>query len=114
MTNTHSTVDIHRRSLLLGAGAAAALPLAIWAAPRRAEHSDLMPAFWRVYDATRHVTTESRTKRLAADFFAPQQAFYRRAGMPVPATPDLVRWLAVLDRIAPAVRSLHSRFADEY
>lgn len=83
--------------------------------PAAATLNDLMPPFWRAYDASaRLLPAALRAERLYSAYFEPMTATYRRAGTGRIEPPLVARWLASFDPIAPAVRSLHAGFAASY
>ncbi len=73
----------------------------------RADAVDLMPDFWRAYDAAREGSFDDRGRALVAGYVMPHVAAYRDAGV---GRVDLGRWLAVFDPMAPAVRQLSADF----
>jgi hypothetical protein len=73
--------------------------------------TDLMPDFWRVYDASSALHQPARADRLRREFFQPNEPIYRLAGMKLPDDAVIVRWLASFDGIAQNVRRMHRRFA---
>ncbi|OWQ85988.1 hypothetical protein CDN98_14870 [Roseateles terrae] len=82
-------------------------------APAAGGFTDLMPAFWKVYDGSVSLDTDPRVRRLMTDFFEPHSAAYRLAGLSV--TPERVlRWLPKFDLMAEEVRQLHRRFPALY
>ncbi|HEX6707858.1 MAG TPA: hypothetical protein VF169_24150 [Albitalea sp.] len=76
--------------------------------------TDLMPAFWRSFDATRSLPPPDRARRTTDTFFAPHAALYRRAGLLDVNAGRVERWLVELDRIETAVRSVHARWQSGY
>lgn len=76
--------------------------------PVRAQSAiDLMPDFWRAYDAAREGSFEDRGRALIAGYFTPHLQAYRDVGI---GRVDLARWLAVFDPMASAVRRLSDGF----
>ncbi len=115
-------VNTHRRRVLrltaaLTLASSSGLP---WAAPApptdspsTAGFADLMPAFWKAYDSSRALPASDRARRLMAEFFEPNAAAYRLAGLTV--TPQKVQaWLPAFDGLSEAARSLHRAFAAMY
>jgi hypothetical protein len=106
--------DLTRRRWL---NAAAAMPLALHLPPARAATQggaiDLMPDFWRAYDAGRSGPAPARAARLHREFFSRHEATYRLAGMKPPDEPAVARWLERFDTIAQDTRALHGRFERE-
>lgn len=74
---------------------------------------DLMPAFWRVYDAGLELPVAERAGRLRRGFFEPHGAVYKEAGSKLPDEARIARWLATFDALAPGVRAVHRRFGAE-
>ncbi|SEK78809.1 hypothetical protein SAMN05216359_10382 [Roseateles sp. YR242] len=72
-----------------------------------------MPAFWKPYDKGRALDSPQRVERLMSEFFEPNAAAYRLAGLTV--TPQRVRaWLPKFDGMSDAARLLHRAFAAIY
>ena len=107
---------LDRRRALLALGAAALAPRAFAAdAAPAAAFTDLMPAFWRSYDAMPDAPAAERAARLVKEFFAPNDALYRRSGLKQAVSAEAVaRWFLRFDPLADAVRATHARFADGY
>lgn len=97
-------VNTHRRRVLrltaaLTLASSSGLPWAVPAPstdlPSTAGFTDLMPAFWKAYDSSRALPASDRAQRLMAEFFEPNAAAYRLAGLTV--TPQKVQaWAAHL------------------
>jgi hypothetical protein len=104
-----------RRFLLAGAGMsalAAASPLG--AAAPATTITDLMPAFWRVYNPIAASPVEAQADRLVREFFTPRHAIYARAGVTRTDSATVARWLPKISGIIPPMRSLHAQFAQAY
>ena len=93
-----------RRQALIGAGASLILPARALA---QDSLTNLMPAFWRAYDAASVLEMEPRARAILDNYFFPHVAFYRGAGL---GRVDLARWLLVFDPIAAQVRGLSDGF----
>ena len=71
---------------------------------------DLMPSFWRAYDASRQASAADRIVALASGFFLPQAAHYSAAGFNGAGMHGrlldsrITAWLDRLDQIAASVR----------
>ena len=97
-----------RRAFLTAAVAASA------AGPARAGgggYVDLMPDFWRAYDAAQGQA--DRPAALIEAFFTPNAEVYAGAGLK-PAVPRITKWLAAFDPMAPEVRRLTGQFPALY
>ncbi|QQS11434.1 MAG: hypothetical protein IPK81_17895 [Rhodospirillales bacterium] len=99
------TSSLGRRGLLAVAGA---LPMVSAVGARRAAAqpggvTDLMPAFWRVYDSGKGASVEARAGALIADYFQPHLEVYRGTGI---GRINLGRWLPVFDGLADEARRL--------
>ena len=92
-----------RRALLCAVG----VGLAGRATAQGSAATDLMPDFWRAYDAAGNGSFEERGRAIIAGYFAPQATAYRDAGV---GRVDLARWLQVFDPMAPAARRLSEGF----
>lgn len=92
-----------RRALLAAAAAGIAAGARAQGAAR-----DLMPAFWRAYDAAGAGSFEERGRALIGSYLIPQADAYRAAGV---GRVDLARWLAVFDPMAARVRAVSDGFA---
>lgn len=75
--------------------------------------TDLMPDFWRVYDASHALRLPARAHLLRREFFQSNEPIYRLAGMTLPDDAAIERWLSSFDGIAQSVRDMHRRFALE-
>ena len=97
-----------RRAFMTAAVAAGA------AGPVRAGEGgyvDLMPDFWRAYDAAQG--QPDRAAALIETFFTPKAEIYAGAGLK-PAGPRVTKWLAAFDPVAPDVRRLTVQFPTRY
>ncbi len=103
---------MHRRDLIR---LAALSPLLAAAGPSPAAGApgpdDLMPAFWRAYDASRG--SSDRAQALHAAFFLPNAALYAGAGLK-PTPERLAKWLPEFDAIAADARRLSQGFDAHY
>lgn len=73
--------------------------------------TDLMPAFWRAYDAGRDA--DDRVEAIRAAFFLPNAELYAGAGLK-PTYERLATWLPKFDAIAVDARRLSHGFDDHY
>ncbi|RZL38745.1 MAG: hypothetical protein EOP35_05060 [Rubrivivax sp.] len=109
-------LNLTRRRWLHAAGA---LPLALHLQPACAAEDvkagaiDLMPDFWRAYDASVRESASARAAHLRRAFFGPHEATYRLAGIKPPDEPAIARWLVRFDAIAADTRALHARLERE-
>lgn len=72
---------------------------------------DLMPAFWRDYDATQ--TAPDRVAALHSRFFLPHAPEFAGAGLR-PDAGRIAAWLPAFDAMAAQVRALHAGFGAHY
>lgn len=105
-----------RRSLLAGG---AGLALNLGARPGRAAAvqtrlTDLMPDFWRAWDATRDLSEDAVPARLMADFFTPYADVYEGAGVKKVTLERIGTWIAWVAPHIPAMRRLSARFRADY
>lgn len=103
----------HRRDLLALVGGFALAPAAATrpASARTGDVVDLMPDFWRVYDAGRDASIETRARALAAEYFQPHIDVHRGATI---GRVDLGRWMPVFDELAGEVRRLSTSVPDAW
>ncbi|MEH6418145.1 hypothetical protein [Pseudomonas sp. CGJS7] len=73
--------------------------------------TDLMPAFWRAYDAGRDA--DDRAQALHDAFFVPNAELYAGAGLK-PTLERLNGWLPKFDAIAADTRRMSDEFGDHY
>ncbi len=97
-----------RRSFLTAATVSCAGGPALCAG---ATYVDLMPEFWRAYDAAQGQV--DRPAALIQTFFTPNAEVYAGAGLK-PTPPRVTKWLAAFDPMAPDVRRLTAQFPALY
>jgi len=96
-----------RRAFLSSAAVAVAMP----AQASVESYVDLMPDFWRAYDAAQ--VEPDRAASLVQSFFDPNAEIYAGAGVKVDAS-RVAKWLPGFDPMAADVRRLTTRFPDLY
>lgn len=109
---------LHALSLLAIAGPAMTMAFAEQAMPDRP--LDLMPDFWRVYDASRQSIPPNRVAAFASGFFLPQAASYSAAGFNGAGMHGrlldnrVTAWLDRLDQIATPVRAISTKLPEAW
>lgn len=99
------------RRLVLGSLIATLGARAVRAQDASPGYSDLMPAFFAVYDGARSGPTLGRARGILEGFFTRHVEVYRAAGL---GRVDLVPWLDAFDPLEPDVRRLAGAFPERW